>query len=85
MRGGATLDTCDEFGETPLMKASEFGHAKILDLLLTAGADDRLTNAEGLGAFEMAERGLSYEATLHHGGECETCEDILRLHRQRSS
>ena len=36
--------------------------------IATAGADDRLTNAEGLGAFEMAERGLSYEATLHHGG-----------------
>ena len=43
---------------------------------------------EGLGALEMAARGMTYDATgatLHHGGECEACETMLRQHRQRSS
>lgn len=41
-------------GRTPLMSAAEYGHAKVVKLLIQAGADLRMITTEGRTALHLA-------------------------------
>ena len=44
---GADVNARNEFGQTPLMYASKWGHAKVVEALLDAGADKELKATSG--------------------------------------
>ena len=51
---GLDKDLQDYNGDTPLLDAVRFGHLKVVDILLKAGAKPTLKNAEGFDAFGLA-------------------------------
>ncbi|NOK06149.1 ankyrin repeat domain-containing protein [Myxococcus sp. CA006] len=51
---GANPDLADEGGNTPLHTAARNGHAEVIELLLTGGADARRRNAAGESAADRA-------------------------------
>ena len=44
---GADVNARDEYGQTPLMLASYYGYAKVVEALLDAGADKELKATSG--------------------------------------
>jgi ankyrin repeat protein len=76
IRAGASIDSQDHSGETPLMKAcascsneevyTHASHAKAIRILLQLGADPSLVNNEGKTAFDMAKgKGSNIWNLLH--------------------
>ena len=57
---GADVNARKEYGETPLMQASYWGYAKVVEALLDAGADKELKATSGVfkgkTALDMARR-----------------------------
>ena len=53
---GAVVDARDNFEETPLMMAADFGHSRTVQVLLQAGADPSLVNRDGLSAEGLASK-----------------------------
>jgi len=55
---GAKVNWVDKKGMTALLYAAsiDFGDSAMIDLLLHAGADPKIRNADGLSAFELASR-----------------------------
>lgn len=51
---GANVNSRDEYGNTPLMKASQWGHLGLVKLLLERGADLALKNKYGKTALALA-------------------------------
>ncbi|HLL20439.1 MAG TPA: ankyrin repeat domain-containing protein [Rubrivivax sp.] len=51
---GAVINARAPNGNTPLMMAARYGAFRSVDLLLTRGADPRLTNSAGMSAAELA-------------------------------
>lgn len=51
---GANVDSRDDDGETPLMKAADDGHTAIVEALLKAGADVNAIDEDGQTALMMA-------------------------------
>jgi hypothetical protein len=54
MKAGGAINTCDEFGFTPLMRAAERGHLDVIKLLASAGADLLAKTNYGKTALEVA-------------------------------
>lgn len=52
----AYIDAASPNGTTPLMMASQYGNESSVKLLLEAGADPLLKNAQGLSALDFAHR-----------------------------
>lgn len=50
----ASIDAVDNRGRTPLMIAAENGHAEMVDLLISRGADPALKDKGGKTAFDLA-------------------------------
>ena len=44
---GADVNARDQYGRTPLMRASGYGRAKVVEALLDAGADKQLKATSG--------------------------------------
>lgn len=69
VEAGVEINTTDEFGFTPLMYAAtiDFGDARVLNALLSAGADPTIRNQDGRTAIEQARyfRHRMLEAALH--------------------
>ena len=47
LEAGAEIEKANNNGWTPLMKASYWGHAKVVEALLDAGADKELKGTSG--------------------------------------
>jgi RNA polymerase primary sigma factor len=62
IRRGDNLDARDGGGITPLMLAAGRRKSRVVDLLLSAGADPSLTDPSGLDALAHAERSGSAES-----------------------
>ena len=62
--GGCLIDAVDEWGQTALFQATLQHYGVIVHLLLEAGADPTVRNAEGETAAERA-RGSSYPHIFH--------------------
>ena len=54
---GATVDLCNEYGETPLMQASDEGHESVVRLLLSRGAKLELQGVSDFTALHYAVSG----------------------------
>lgn len=65
LKRGADANYKDDRGETPLIIASRIGYFDVINLLLTNGADPRITNSNGKKAFDFAQaRGDSQTALI---------------------
>lgn len=51
---GESINIRDKFGRTPLMLAAEHGNKKVLEYLLSIGADPHLETDTGLRAIDFA-------------------------------
>ena len=51
---GADIETLDEFGRSPLLKASSFGELAIVKMLVKAGAGVRVTDKDGATCLTLA-------------------------------
>ena len=58
LRRGAEINTQNLVGQSPLHFCFAYGFEEMAEYLISKGADDRLTNADGLTCYE----GLSSEA-----------------------
>jgi len=58
----AYIDAASPNGSTPLMMAAHYGSASAVKLLLEAGADPSLKNAQGFSALDFAHRGNRTES-----------------------
>lgn len=54
LRRGANVNTRDEDGETPLLRAARSGHEGVLQVLLNAGADPCAVDEDGRTALHLA-------------------------------
>ncbi|MCK6505273.1 sigma-70 family RNA polymerase sigma factor [Myxococcota bacterium] len=64
IKRGADVNATDERGRSALMLAAKRGHARTCRLLLEAGADDTLRDADGLDALGHAQPRLHTEVVL---------------------
>lgn len=55
---GAEINILDEHGSTPLMYASSFGNASVVEYLLSIGADKYIKNYSNASALDYAKAGL---------------------------
>ena len=69
---GEDLNWQDQFGRTPLMRAADMGYKKIIDKLLSLGADPSLKNKDGRTYEQLLEihhwRNSFRELNLKRGG-----------------
>lgn len=61
---GLKLDETDPDGHTALMAAAEHGHAEIVEMLLKAGANVRITNKRGETAAALAQKTLGKQKAI---------------------
>lgn len=71
-RFGILMNAMDNEGNTPLHLAAEYGHPRMVSLLLeTMSVDVAITNRDGLTAADLAYRhlqpGLHYFLVMEHG------------------
>ena len=75
----AILDTVDNIGDTALIRTSFWGHAKVVQTLLTAGADPNIAGAGGMTALMWAIYWNEYEtakALLEGGADVNVLSNI---------
>ena len=56
IKGGADVDTKADNGQTRLFAAAAYGHGKVIQLLLMAGADSAIYDLNGEIAYTLASR-----------------------------
>jgi hypothetical protein len=61
---GIKLDETTDDGDTALMAAAEHGHAEIVEMLLNAGADVRITDVGGETAISRAQKTLAKQQAI---------------------
>jgi ankyrin repeat protein len=66
----ANLNTVDNDGWTPLMRAAGEGHGPIVNLLLSAGADKTVKNRDGETARDIAHEHHHYPIVRTLDGVC---------------
>jgi hypothetical protein len=66
LNNGLSPNSQDEEGKTPLIAAARSGRSDVVDLLLTAHADPRVSDASGMSALDWArsEKQTSAEASM---------------------
>ncbi len=58
---GANVNTQNEFGNTPIMEATQLGYKRIVNILYSSGADLKIKNLENHDIFEHLEEYEKFE------------------------
>ena len=62
IQAGKDVNEKDDYGRTPLLHASQFGHVEVITALLAAGADKNIKNEDGLTPHNLAKNQDTWNA-----------------------